>query len=618
MSNTATNTATDTATSAPPPELSVDAADILRLMLGYLTSVGLHESARTLRQESGIGFSTQSLLSPALPSHIRQGEWASVARALQLSQNPNHPPKIQEQVILELAERNGSSLLLAQSMLSLARDELDQLKDDDDEEGGLTKARSLEQRLAAIAANPKKFGEGSAERLTLLYGSTPKQKRRNQIAAQLERETTLVPLNRLVVLLQQACKWQSWTGQLPFVKSSETNSGGGAGGDEHKKKRKKRKHYDLLLGMAAADTGVVVGDDATGHDHELAEPIPSDILAKVKFGKSAVCEAACFVRNGLITASSDGLIEIWDTSYQQLNTGDYAFQADDSVMGHDDTAVLALSVSNDQTLLASGDATGVVKLWKLATGTCLRQYQAQASSITALDWSRDGTRLLTASAEGICREFGIVSQHVLQEYTGHTSYIHSCRYMLGWNSNTNDATQWVVTSSADGTARLWRQGQCLRIWQPAQGSVKIGTSIVVDPTKLLSESPAIATILEVPNARNQLLVVPRSATAFLVDLEEGTVLQSYQADAKDTIFCAAAVTPDWVYLCSTGNDCCVFGVASGRLEQTIRDFTVDSTSKTTSSHVAEISQLLHHPFKPILAAFSNDKTQKKGVLTVWK
>jgi WD40 repeat-containing protein SMU1 len=602
------------------PEFSMDASDIIRLMLGYLTSVGFHESARTLRQESGIGLSAQSLLSPALPTHIRHGEWGSVSRALQLSQNP-HPPRIQEQVILELAE-NGQpkSLVLAQSLLALAREELDQITtnsaedgEDGNTNGRLTKARSLEQRLAAIAANPKKYSEGSSARSKLLYGPRlSKQERRNRLAAELEQETTPVPLNRLVVLLQQACKWQSWTGQLPFVKTDTSTT---TSDDDKKKRKKKRKHYDLLLGTASADSGIVVGDGAAGHHDDLAEPIPSDILAKVKFGKSAVCEAACFVRNGLITASSDGLIEIWDTSYQELNTGDYAFQADDSVMGHD-TAVLAMSVSNDQTLLASGDATGIVKLWKLATGTCLRQYQAQASSITALDWSRDGTRLLTASAEGVCREFGIVSQHVLQEYTGHTSYIHTCRYVLGWN-NKNDATQWIATSSADGTARLWRQGQCLKIWQP-QGTVKIGASMAVDPTNLLSESPAIATVLQVPTAGNQLLVVPRAATAYLLDLEEGTVMQTYQADTKDVIFCSATVTPDWVYLCTTGNDCCVFGVSSGRLEQTIRDFTVDSTSKTTSSNVAEISQLLHHPFKPILAAFSNDKTQKKGVLTVWK
>lgn len=603
-----------------PPEFTVDAADIIRLVLGYLTSVGLHQSARTLREESGIGFSDQSLLTPALPSHIRQGEWGSVARALQLSQNP-HPPLIQEQMILELAEKS-TTLPLAQTLLALGRDELDQLQDDEEEQetttSRLSKARSLEQRLAAIAANPKKYAEGSSERVKLLFGrKMNKQSRRNQVAAKLEHDTTLVPLNRLGALLQQACKWQSWTGQLPYVKQVEEEASNTSG----KPKREKRKHYDLVLGTAVADTGVVVGESAVGEDDHLVAPIPSDVFAKVKFGKSAVCEAACFVTNGLITASSDGLIEIWDSSYQQLNTGEYAFQADDSVMGHDDTAVLALAVSHDQSLLASGDASGMVKLWNLQKGTCLRHYQAHSptSSITALDWSRDASRLLTASSEGVCREFGIVSQHVLQEYTGHTSYIQSCRYVLEWKGN-DDAIQLIVTGSADGTVRLWRQGQCIKIWQP-QGTLTVGASIIVDATRLLSESPSIASVCSVPGRQNHLLVVARSSTAYLVDLVKGSVVQRYQAPpdkSQDVVFCAAAATADWAYLCTTANDCLVFGVQSGRLEQTIRDFGVDSTTKTTSSHVAEISQLLTHPFKSIVAAFSNDKTQKKGILAVWK
>jgi WD40 repeat protein len=229
-----------------------------------------------------------------------------------------------------------------------------------------------------------------------------------------------------------------------------------------------------------------------------------------------------------------------------------------------------------------------------------------------LDWSPDASRLLVASAEGVCREFGIVSQHVLQEYLGHTSCIHSCRYLSHGT---------VVTCSADGTVRLWKQGQCFQILQP-QGAAPatVGSSVVVDTTTILTESPAILTISEIPGAPNQLLMVPRAPVAYLVDVVGGTVLQSYSVSAPDAVFCAATVTVDWVYLCTTAQDCLVFEIKTGRLETTIRDFGVESTSKTTTTdrQTAEISQLAHHPFKPMLAAFSNDKTQKKGVLTVWK
>jgi WD40 repeat-containing protein SMU1 len=351
-------------------------------------------------------------------------------------------------------------------------------------------------------------------------------------------------------------------------------------------------------------------DDDDDYD---TEAIPTDILQTVKFGKVATCEAAQFLNQGLITASSDGLIEVWDNNNNNsntatLNTKEYPYQ-EDSAMGHDDAAVLALAISNDQSILASGDATGKVKVWNLATGQCLRQYQAHNESITCLALARDASRVLTASASGTCREFGMVRQNVLQEYTGHASYIHSCHYA-------HDGT-FVVTSSADGTVRLWQQGQCRRIFQPPpqHDSSSATTSLLVDPTGIRTESPAIHTAIPIPNSNN-LLVVPRSSTAYLVDFE-GTVVQRYQAETPDHLFCAACVSHSWVYLC-TVTHCLVYSLAKGTLHKTIRDFGTDSTAKTTGVNAAELTHVLHHPFKPLLAAFSNDKTQKKGVLTVWK
>jgi hypothetical protein len=37
-------------------EFTVEASDMVRIILGFLTAQGLHESAKVLRKESGIGF----------------------------------------------------------------------------------------------------------------------------------------------------------------------------------------------------------------------------------------------------------------------------------------------------------------------------------------------------------------------------------------------------------------------------------------------------------------------------------------------------------------------------------------------------------------------------------
>ncbi|KAL3904449.1 MAG: hypothetical protein SGILL_010065 [Bacillariaceae sp.] len=632
-------------------EFTVEAADLIRIVLGFLTSQGLSETAKCLRKESGIGFSSEDgmIQKKAVGQAIRQGDWGTVFQATVLMQEGSGGgsqdmilTRIAEQVILELAEED-KSLNLAYSLLKTHREALDHIPEEeggDDVDNGsskkkekrkksssskpkFSKARSLEQRLAAIAGNPTKYASATA-RQEILFASTKKQDRRDTLAEMVEGKRE-IPLSRLPTLIQQAMKWQSHTGQLPWIKDvyyEETDGG--------EKKRRKRKRYNLVMGeVAGGDRSLMVGDEIlqVDDDEEDREAVPRDILAKVKFGKSSVCESALFFEKGLITGSSDSLIEIWDNGYKELNTTDYPFQKEHA-MGHSDSPVLCMDLSNDGEILVSGDAAGKVKIWKMATGKCLRQYQAHDASVTALALSRDASRVLTGSASGICREFGLVTQNVLQVYEGHTSYVHACRYVLGWkfandkNPQTGDAERWVVTASADGTVRLWQKGIQIRIMQPPRDmnpkSAK-SISLTVDPTTIMSECPAIHTVAPIPGDESRILVVPRSSEAYLVNLE-GTVLQLYQADVKETVFLAATATANVVYLVTSKGDCLIFSLRNGKLVKTIREFALDSTTKTNTEHrIADISSVVHHPFKPsTLAAFSNDKTQKKGILAVWK
>jgi WD40 repeat protein len=651
-------------------EFSIEAGDVLCLIMGFLTSQGLHESARILRKESGIGFTNGLIQKGLVASSIRRGEWGSVIRATFLLDDSNNnsnkeeeignnngsiSAKISEQVILELAEED-KHLNLAYSLLKVHRDALDRIYEETDsseeqkeaaEEKGkkkrrsksksssssitrLTKARSLEQKLAEIAANPNKFSNTETRQM-VLFPQRSKQQRREDLALNVEDQRE-IPLNRLPTLIQQAIKWQSYTGQLPWIREVYENV---ADVDvDNRKKRRKRKRYDLVMGEVAGDQNISVGDGSTGisNDYDGVDEIPQDTMSKVKFGKNAVCESAIFFSRGLITGSSDSLIEIWDAgcSYKDLNTKDYPYQKE-NVMGHTDASVLCMAISNDNEILVSGDSVGKVKIWKLSTGTCLRQYQAHDTSVTALSLSRDASRVLTGCKSGLCREFGIVTQNLLQVYEGHTSYIHACHYALDWKLNGDNNPQtaategWVVTSSADGTVRVWNKGLAIRIIQPPSDLKSVTAlqrgkmfSMVVDPTQVMAECPAIHSLLVVPGEESRMLMIPRASTAFLVNLE-GTVLQVYNAESSESVFLAASLTVSVVYFASSTGDCLVFSLQTGKLLQTIHNFALDSTSKTNEHRTAEISALIHHPFKPsILAAYSNDKTQKKGVLTVWK
>jgi hypothetical protein len=648
-------------------EFTVEAADLIRIVLAFLTSQGLHESARTLRKESGIGFAEGSMLQKRVVAQsIRQGNWGDVFQATVLLQEDDHPgdddtkilTRIAEQVILELAEEE-KNLNLAYSLLKTYREALDRVPEMEEEQvdesaekhekkksssssaSKFSKARSLEQRLAAIAGNPAKYSDVTVRQETL-YGKILTKKHRRELLAKMAEECREIPLDRLPTLIQQAMKWQSHTGQLPWIKeiyndkTTKTTSVDAVGPTSNKRKRK-RKKYNLVMGeIARSDPNNVVGDESSSarnhedDEEEEKEAIPQDILTKVKFGKAAVCESAIFIPRGLITGSSDSLIEIWDAEYKDLNTVDYPYQKEHA-MGHNDAAVLCMDVSHDGEVLVSGDSTGKIKIWKLANGRCLRQYQAHQGPITALSFSRDASRVLTGSASGICREFGIVTQRILQVYEGHTSYICACRYVVQWSTDSDNknnaqlmaAEGWVVTASADGTVRIWQHGMVKRILQPPKdaASMKPGQlqSLIVEPTYILSDCPGINTLIPIPGDESRMLIVPRSSVAFLVDLQ-GTVLQVYPADNPETEFLSGTVTSYVTYLVSSKGDCLVYSLRSGRLLKTIREFSIDSTTKISSGQrIAEISAVIHHPFKPsVLAAFSNDKTQKKGVLTVWK
>jgi hypothetical protein len=92
----------------------------------------------------------------------------------------------------------------------------------------------------------------------------------------------------------------------------------------------------------------------------------------ISFGSKAYPCAAAMTPDGssIITASVDGIVEVYDVDTLKVRL-DLPFQAADEFMMHDE-AVTAAAVSSDGALLACGSRDGMVKVWRLATGECLR------------------------------------------------------------------------------------------------------------------------------------------------------------------------------------------------------------------------------------------------------
>ena len=655
MSDEPTTTTTTTSSSQL---LTVSSADILRLIQAHLIECGLHETAQTLQQESGVGLAGTPISPNQYYHWACEGQWALILESLavidaersqSLDSSRRLAAQVHEMAILELAAQNEWDLayalyrlvqrkLLEQHLVVTSNDsdkkktKKNDSNNNNNNNNNMTMARLLEQKLAELASRRQKDPQAPLP-ADYYYGdnnnnNNTRQARREELGHALQDSIPQQPKNRLISLLQQAIKWQIHTGQQPQIKQWWPSDDGDEDGDTLKtNKKRKRKHFDLVLGESKVEPSTV-GEERT--QKEKAEPVPADPYSTIPFGKKATAEAALFLPDGsgLVTGSSDGLIEIWDPAQQftQLRM-DLPYQQKEELLGHDH-AVTALAVSADGAMLASGSTTGQVQVVRLDTGKVLRQFNAHDAAVTHLAFSPDASHVLTASQNGTCREFGLRTARMLQEFRGHTTYLTSCFYQLTtWN---DVELLLVVTASGDGTVRLFnaRSSETLKVMRPVSlgknNLSQVGSSIVIDAPQATSDTsaPAMHTVLQLHTPANTMILVPRGIRAFLVN-EKGIVLQTYQSadSAKDIVFVAATVSPSnrSLYAVQENGVCCVFDIKSGAMLQTIPDFGSESTSRPKESgQAAEISAMIYHPHKFIMGAYSNDKGQKRGKLVLWK
>lgn len=304
-------------------------------------------------------------------------------------------------------------------------------------------------------------GMPGAERLKKLeWGDETKQARRARLAAALE-ELPTAPTARLETVVGQALRWRAHVGSLDSV-------------------------VDLFL-------------DSKRDAVEEERPIKKSAGA-IRFGDGKP-RCAAFLPGSqslLATGSSDGFVEIWDCDTCRL-CKDLAYQAADELLMHD-AAVIALAPSRDAQALASGDDHGVIKVWKIASGTCARKFPKCPAGITALDWGPDEA-LFAGCGDGSLRLFGFKSGTLLQQFRGHTAYVTS----LVADRDT------LASASGDGTVRVWdaRSAQCLHTVEP------LAVRNAIDKKNVAHDRPVVA-ILRLQH--DSFVVVTNSPLAVVLPL----------------------------------------------------------------------------------------------------
>ena len=175
----------------------------------------------------------------------------------------------------------------------------------------------------------------------------------------------------------------------------------------------------------------------------------------------------------------------------------------------------------------------------------------------------------------------------------------------------------VVTGSADGKIIVWdaKTAEATREITPP---IPLTATAAVNESESIVASKSIHTVLHLHSPSQTMIVVPRSDRAYLMSYS-GSVLRVFtRDDVQGTDFLAASVSPSnqWLYVAADDGKCIVFDVNSGSVEKIVRNFAEECS--TRSDKTSEISGIISHPHRGIIGGFCNDKSQKRGILTLWK
>lgn len=135
--------------------------------------------------------------------------------------------------------------------------------------------------------------------------------------------------------------------------------------------------------------------------------------------------------------------------------------------------VRALAFTPDSRLLLSGGGQGdqSIRVWDVATGKELRQFQGRTDSVNSVAVSPDGKRALSGSADGTLRVWDLATGKELQRIL-HTEVVTAVAWLPDGSG--------VLSGSKDRVVRLWdpNTGEELRTFKGHTGPV---TSLAVSP-----------------------------------------------------------------------------------------------------------------------------------------
>jgi WD40 repeat protein len=298
---------------------------------------------------------------------------------------------------------------------------------------------------------------------------------------------------------------------------------------------------------------------------------------------------------------------------QVLQQAIYGTAEFNRLSGHS-SPVLAVDVSPDGQLIATGGGDQTAKLWQ-PDGTLLHTLQHTISSVYALRFSPDSQRLVTSSVDGNIYLWNREGK-LLKTFQGHKAAI--------WAIAVSPDGQRIASASEDSTIRLWSaEGKLLKTLKGHQAAV---WGVAFSPDGNLLASSSTDNTVKVWTLDGQVVRTLEGHSASVWDVEfalladnsgtkrpaivsasadntvklwqlDGTLLQTLSSHSSEVFEVAVSTAGDVI--------------ASASADQTINLWKPDGTLlKTLKGHQSGIRGVTFIPNSPMVVSASDDNTAR--------
>ena len=260
---------------------------------------------------------------------------------------------------------------------------------------------------------------------------------------------------------------------------------------------------------------------------------------------------------------------------QVLQQAIYGTAEFNRLSGHS-SPVLAVDVSPDGQLIATGGGDQTAKLWQ-PDGTLLHTLQHTISSVYALRFSPDSQRLVTSSVDGniyLWSRFG----KLLKTFEGHKAAI--------WAIAVSPDGERIASASEDSTIRLWSaDGKLLKTLSGHQGAV---WGVAFSPDGNLLASSSTDNTVKVWTLDGQLVRTMEGHSATVWEVEFALLADN-----------SGAKRP---------------AIISASADNTVKLWQLDGTLlQTLSGHTSEVFEVAVSTAGDVIASASADQT-----INLWK